>query len=747
MEFQEARAARDTITTNQILAGQTTDECVSMLQPEFVTQSPVRVKAGRTRIDGQHGLPMDSHENIVAERDDCMAHIEEAKSAEPPDESSIDDPHLMGAIRYVSSHAQRPQDLIDERLRKLQLLETVSKKMAPKTAAARHLATEWAYPVAKRFNIGLFAVMLEAASYPDVNMATDLVVGVQNIGDIQASGSHAPSFVPASVDELDPAYPARLIGRIRRKAANAQGDVLQGYYDCYDKTMAEVRNGWMAGPFTKDDMDNSFPQGWHCSERFAQYRYPGAPCRPCDNFRTSKINDFNTYHERLVCENAAFPARVGRAFFDILGGDFPFAHGTDDLVKAYRQIIVRTHAYNVIAIWNPYQRRVEFFVIRGLPFGSAAAVLQFNRYPILIAHFLAAFFGICCASYYDDYDVAEPKYSVHNAQFVLRRVHELLGFSLDPAKHVRAQISGVPFLGVISDFAHFSEGKIFLRVKPDRVQKVVSIMQAMIARGSVSPSEASSLRGKLFFCVLAAFNKLGRAPLRVLTARQYARVSHMTDELLECLHFFIALIPNMRPRVIDLLERLRPLLLLWTDAMFTGGAGSLGLIAFDVETSQFYYSYYYVPAWIYSFWRPLATYIGQLEILAVLFAYITLPRALVARKRIIHWVDNTSAVAGAIKGYSSKPDSSFMLALLHIIFAALAISPWFQYVASKANCSDGPSRGDFSIPAALGALWIPPVMLDLAQWRTPLSEWIPRPLERFAPRLSGAARRAARRQR
>ena len=90
-----------------------------------------------------------------------------------------------------------------------------------------------------------------------------------------------------------------------------------------------------------------------------------------------------------------------------------------DLTKAYRQILVRQHAFNVIAIWNPAAKQVEFFVIHGLPFGSAASVLQFNRFTQFIAYFLAVYFGICCTSYYDDYDVVEPLFSVHQAQDIV----------------------------------------------------------------------------------------------------------------------------------------------------------------------------------------------------------------------------------------------------------------------------------------------------------------------------------------
>ena len=77
------------------------------------------------------------------------------------------------------------------------------------------------------------------------------------------------------------------------------------------------------------------------------------------------------------------------AIFDVpLHQQCGMAHGTDDLTKAYRQCIVRNHVYNVVAIWNPHAKQVDFFILRGLPFGSAAAVLQFNRFSQVMAYFV-----------------------------------------------------------------------------------------------------------------------------------------------------------------------------------------------------------------------------------------------------------------------------------------------------------------------------------------------------------------------
>ena len=687
--------------------------------------------------------------NIVHERECAMRHIQQSIAGAISDPNAFDpgiqaesNPQNKAAATYVMQHIHDPDLIIRQREQKLRVLRDASKAMEPATSRAKGLIKPFNYPVAKRINSGLLFIMMLSTSYPDATIPTDLIVGMQNVGHFCASGSHAPSRVPSKRDELDPGYNSRLIGSIRRKALKATGEDLSGLFKCYDKTTQEVSDDWMCGPFTKEQCDLEFPDGWHASHRFPQFRYPGAPCRPCDNFRTSGINDFNSFEERITCENAGFPARAGRLFYD-LGFRGDFGHGTDDLTKAYRQCCVRNHAYNVIAVWNPYIKRVEFFILRGFPFGSAAAVLQFNRVPQFIVHFVRCYFGITCSSYYDDYDVAEPMSTVHHAQYILLALHELIGLRLDKDKHLRAAITGNPFLGIVTDFTCLAAGILLLRIKPERRDKLCAILRQLRVSNAITPAEASSVRGKLYFSSLTAFNKIGRAHLRAFTERQYSRATLMTPELLAAVEFFIDVLPVLPPRRVDLGQALRAPLLIWSDAMYEGDLGALGFIALDTATGLFYYSSYTVPAIFYTMWRPLRGYIGILEVLAVLFTYLTLPRLIMRGRPVIHWVDNTSAIAGAVKGYSPKWDTAIVLGFLHAVFYKLTISPWFQYVASKANCSDGPSRGDYAIPMALGARWLDPQMFTIAEWAQPLSSWFAEPARSIRTR-SGAGRRAAR---
>ena len=59
---------------------------------------------------------------------------------------------------------------------------------------------------------------------------------------------------------------------------------------------------------------------------------------------------------------------------------------------------------------------------------------------------------------------------------------------------------------------------------------------------------------------------------------------------------------------------------------------------------------------------------------------------------MIHWVDNTSAIAALTKGYSAQPDSARLVHALHAWCAVTRTAIWFEYVPSAANAADEPSR-------------------------------------------------------
>ena len=136
--------------------------------------------------------------------------------------------------------------------------------------------------------------------------------------------------------------------------------------------------------------------------------------------------------------------------------------------------------------------------------------------------------------------------------------------------------------------------------------------------------------------------------------------------------------------------------------------------------------------------------ICQLEILAALFAYLSMPSSRFANRHVLHWVDNTAAVTGLYKGSSSRADSAYLLCILSILRLRFAFRPFWEYVRSKANIADLPSRGIFGSLISMGAIWLTPVLPTEHEYRRSLHDWLPAMFKRSrqAPRAPGTPRRA-----
>ena len=85
--------------------------------------------------------------------------------------------------------------------------------------------------------------------------------------------------------------------------------------------------------------------------------------------------------------------------------------------------------------------------------------------------------------------------------------------------------------------------------------------------------------------------------------------------------------------------------------------------------------------------------IGQLKILAAVVVYFLLSRELRWR-RVVHYIDNSPALAALVKRSSSALDSLYMIHAFWALVSFLKIDVWFEFVYSEANIFDWLSRGD-----------------------------------------------------
>jgi len=287
-----------------------------------------------------------------------------------------------------------------------------------------------------------------------------------------------------------------------------------------------------------------------------------------------------------------------------------------------------------------------------------------------------------------------------------------------------------------------------------RVDHILELFREAFRAGAMQPGLAATLRGKLFFLLTAAYGAVGRAATLPLVTRQYRDVSVAFvkgDEIWHTWQFFEALLPRLPPLHVPLEPPSVPSLIVYTDAAFhlrrsrhpvSGSCdsdlfsrlhGGLGAVVFDPFTHRAYWAAG-KPDWelLLRVWpASRKTYIAQLETLAAISVYTTFPK-LFAGRRVQHWVDNTVALSALVHGYSGKPDLAQMVNIFHLQAAGLRTPIYLEYVASKANIADLPSRNAFAELSHELRGWevsgghrlsVP----SLAHWSRPLEAWATNP--------------------
>ena len=134
---------------------------------------------------------------------------------------------------------------------------------------------------------------------------------------------------------------------------------------------------------------------------------------------------------------------------------------------------------------------------------------------------------------------------------------------------------------------------------------------------------------------------------------------------------------------------------------------------------------------MYSGWRARTQYIGQLELLAAVSVYYSLADDL-RSSEVIHFIDNSGAMASLVKDYSRDVDSGKLVHTFWALAAALDIDVWFEFVYSEANIADWPSRASVGFAADICAaevdLCIPPSdRWGSSEWALSVSSSAPEP--------------------
>ena len=135
-------------------------------------------------------------------------------------------------------------------------------------------------------------------------------------------------------------------------------------------------------------------------------------------------------------------------------------------------------------------------------------------------------------------------------------------------------------------------------------------------------------------------------------------------------------------------------------------------------------------------------YIGQLEKLYAVVPYATLPHVFAGR-HVLHFVDNTWALAALVSGYATAIDSGLIVNAFHALNVGLRADVFYEYVRSAANIADLPSRGALRkllrVLRRLGmggaATRVRGVLPLIESWAAPATEWLQAAQLRPAPQV------------
>jgi hypothetical protein len=720
-----------------------------------------------------HGDPLANTRFVPASVEEIEQHMKEAAEAVHPDSEigggSGEAPSLLAAIEQICCWGAATAA---EREARLSVFEEVSRLLMPLTRAIReavspeHILKAPGPPA----HVALFAVLAKVLNL-DSTLAASLATGFDAVGEIDTSGVFRPTPDPVMVPEAKSYAKSEVVDfdtlnhaesatnmheRVEREGLHAAGEKLLMAQELWRTTLAEIAAG------TVDPEVLSFEQveqrfghgGWRPMQAFGVMQ--GGKVRRCDNGRESLHNRGSIMHETINTENADFPVRAAGVYGRRLGSNgLELEAGTDDIASAYRVCLTTSPQYTVVCQWDPWGQEVKYVTMPGFNFGLKSAVVQFNRIPHFAVEVVRRLMAVCTAHYFDDFSVVEPTFArdpkgESSGQGALGRVMKALGFPLSAKKHVPAAACSV-FLGVETDFSRLPlEGLIFAGVTQKRASDLAGDLRRMLQEGTLSEGEASSLCGRLgFVCNWCAY-RFGRAALQPLYAQAGQQERAIGDKgrapngpeslspaVIHALTFFESVLGAKggfpkREFNVDAWKGLERTARVWTDAAAEPDSDELGRLGFVVEIPpdggvglpSYYHGTWEVTQEVLDYWRVSKQYIGQLELLAAVAVYYTLPDLLRGRK-IMHFIDNTSAVAALIKGYSGKPDSALIVHAFHAWNLGLKASVWFEYVRSKANIADLPSRGVDTpdMLVALGSTYVEMVMPPLDDWTKPAAMW------------------------
>ena len=582
--------------------------------------------------------------------------------------------------------------------RQRRALRSIKAAVRPLLSVLYGSRSESSRKVASGKDPAFLACMTSLLRWPDRSQAMDFVSGFPIVGEIERSG------VFREVRPRDADHPADWLGPPAALAVDAilSSPPPRFAADILEVTTKEIEKGFCSPLLSRVEVDKIFGHGgWRPLERFLIQQGDGKK-RVIDNARKTGHNGHVQMLETIFTVSVDFIACVIRDVLAQVSARCPSPEpdvpswiqvrvGTDDLPDAYRGHPVRHdhQRYSVIALFVP-GTGWRFSILWGLAYGLEAAVVGFNRFPTFGVAMARRCTSSMCAAYFDDELSVEFLHGSCTSQVSLRLCFGLLGAPPQPSKSF-PPAADRHYLGTsvhVGDAA--LDHTICIQPKFMTVQKVESKIQTILSAGFMDRDTAGKLRGDVLWLFSACSGFAGKFAGPVLSKYQYGDQPELDEAARAVLDCLRRMVISARPRFISIFGPPAPLLRIYSDASFEGGVLRLGWLLFDGDVCVVAGTAA-VPDQLLSSWKQRKQQIFPGESLCMLVVPL-LHGAHLQDRDAIWFVDNMGALSASIKGGSREVDVHLIALAAASLRTPLAFRPWFEWVDSDSNPSDGLSR-------------------------------------------------------
>ena len=562
---------------------------------------------------------------------------------------------------------------------KLELLR-LQKDLEPIRAAWEQLLP--ATHPARHINFPLLMELVRVSEFPDPSICEDLHNGMPITGQMRSSATLMPRVVhaTATLDSLRGGLLARnmrICKWIRKYSDDSSLQLIS-----WNKTMDEVSKGWMGKPeIVSEEALSTF----FLTPRFVvKQQGPNNVIkhRMIDDFKANSINATVGYEESYKPQDLDYLFTLTQEYH--MGATCPQLFLCSmDFCHAFKNIPLRCSDSAVmrIALLNPQNGEIYTCQPQRLPFGSRQSPGNWGKTVTLLQHLLTFCLRVIAGAFVDDLFITEPESTIHVAFRDAKWFLGILGFLTDPSKDNLPAIN----IHLLGADLRVQGAELYASIDPQRLQSLRDEIRSILAKGSLSPGQASKLRGRLGFASSLLFGRVGRAMTRPLIERQYQGTSYaqITASLEQCLTWWFQALPILPPRTVTLGATRS--VAVYTDAT---GYGHVGVYTYNGTTAVAVNIH--LPQWILR-----SGGIFEFE-LAAAHLGMCVAKRYYPGDAIFACVDNTGAMYTLVRGNAhTELGASIIQAFwLEAAMGCGVSAPytWIEYVNTHSNISDYESR-------------------------------------------------------